>query len=80
MIPIYYKKPFITFGCKGIYEEMEKIGFDVFRDCWNLDWSNADTLYDRVKGLYENYEHMVSGSFRIQSNENFLQGLVNACS
>ena len=106
MIPIYYKKPFITFGCKGIYEEMEKIGFDVFRDCWNLDWSNADTLYDRVngchelmkelqaialsdmvallekteKGVYENYEHMVSGSFRIQSNENFLQGLVNACS
>jgi len=106
MIPIYYKKPFISFGCKGMNEEMEKIGFNVFRNCWDLSWSNAETLFERVNGCHElmkelqnlplddmvkilqkteqgitdNYEHMVSGAFRIQSNENFLQGLEDACS
>jgi len=53
MIPMYYKKPFISFGCKGINEEMEKVGFNVFRDCWDLSWSNADTLWDRVNGCHE---------------------------
>ena len=53
MIPMYYKKPFISFGCKGMNEELEKIGFNVFRDCWNLEWSNADTLWERVNGCHE---------------------------
>jgi len=53
MIPMYYKKPFINFGCKGVNEELEKIGFHVFRDCWDLSWSNANFLWDRVNGCFQ---------------------------
>ena len=106
MIPMYYRKPFISFGCKGINEEMETIGFKVFRDCWDLSWSNADTLWERVNGCHElikdlqamsdddllqvltntqeqinsNYYHITKGIFRVQSNENFLGSLEDACS
>jgi len=106
MIPMYFRKPFISFGCKGINEEMEKIGFKVFRDCWDLSWSNADTLWERVNGCHElikdlqamadddlvqvlcntreqvntNYYHLTKGLFRVQSIENFLGSLEDACS
>ena len=32
---------------------MEKIDFNVFRDCWDLSWSNAESLYERVNGCHE---------------------------
>ena len=35
------------------YLSLEKVGFNVFRDCWDLSWSNADTLWDRVNGCHE---------------------------
>ena len=105
MIPMYYKKPFISFGCKGMNEEMEKIGFSVFRDCWDLSWSNADTLWERVNGCHElmkelqalalddivavldktseqvnhNYYHVTKGIFRLESNEQFMRSMINAC-
>ena len=58
MIPMYYKIPFITFGCKGIYEEMERIGFKSYRDCWDLSWTKADTMFERVNGCYMLLEYL----------------------
>lgn len=52
MIPMYYKVPYITFGSKGVYEEMEKIGFDVYRDVFDLSFSQQDTIFDRVEWCY----------------------------
>lgn len=52
MIPMYYKVPYITFGSKGVYEEMEKIGFDVYRDIFDLSFSQQDTIFDRVEWCY----------------------------
>jgi hypothetical protein len=52
MIPMYYKIPYITFGSKGVYEEMEKIGFDVYRDVFDLSFSEQNTVFDRVEWCY----------------------------
>jgi len=53
LIPMYYKVPFITFGCKGIYEEMEKLGFKTYGDHWDISFNTKELLYDRVAGCYE---------------------------
>lgn len=53
LIPIFYKKPFICFGSKGVNEELEKIGFDVYRRVFNLSYASKDNLYDRVKGCHD---------------------------
>ena len=53
LIPMYYKVPFITFGCKGIYEELEKLGFNTYGDFFDLTFSTKDTMYDRVNGCYK---------------------------
>ena len=52
MIPMYYRVPFITFGSKGVYEEMEKIGFNVYRDVFDLSFSEQDSVFDRVEWCY----------------------------
>lgn len=52
LIPIFYKKPFICFGSKGVNEELEKIGFDVYRRVFDLSYASKDSLYDRVEGCY----------------------------
>ena len=83
----------------------KKIGFSVFRDCWDLSWSNADTLWERVNGCHElmkelqalalddmvavldktseqvnhNYYHVTKGIFRLESNEQFMRSMINAC-
>jgi len=105
-IPMAFKKPFITFGCKGIYEELKNIDFKTFDDCWPINFNEADTLLDRVKGFFTvfeyirnlspakyqelleqtkesvefNYNHLVEGTFRRKSNENFFQEIHDACS
>jgi hypothetical protein len=105
-IPMAFKKPFITFGCKGIYEELKSIDFKTFDECWPINFNEADTLLDRVKGFFTvfeyirnlsptayqellektkdsvefNYNHLVDGTFRRKSNENFFQEIHNACS
>ena len=106
MIPMYFKKPFLTFGCKGLYEEMKKIDFKVFDDCWPVSFNESDTLYDRVYGAYQvleymrkldepewqmylektkqsvdyNYESITTGGFRLPSNNNFFEEVVNYAS
>jgi len=52
IIPMYYKKPFITFGQVGVYEELEKIGFDVFRNVFDLAFSKQTDLFKHVKDCY----------------------------
>jgi hypothetical protein len=105
-IPMAFKKPFITFGCKGIYEELKNIDFKTFDDCWPINFNEADTLLDRVKGFFTvfeyirnlspakyqelleqtkesvefNYSHLIEGTFRRKSNENFFQEIHDACS
>jgi hypothetical protein len=105
-IPMAFKKPYITFGCKGIYEELKNIDFKTFDDCWPVNFNQADTLYERVKGFFTvfeyirnlspikykelleqtkesvefNYNHLVNGTFRRISNENFFKELNDACS
>ena len=53
LIPMYYKVPFITFGCKGIYEELEKLGFDTYKKYIDISYNTKDKMYDRVKGCYD---------------------------
>jgi hypothetical protein len=106
LIPMAFKKPFISFGCKGIYEELKNIDFKTFDDCWPVNFNEADTLLERVQGFFTvfeyirnlspsayqellektkdsvefNYNHLVDGTFRRKSNENFFQEIYNACS
>ncbi len=58
IIPMYFKKPFLTFGCKGLYEELRKIDFKVFDDCWPINFNEEETLYDRVKGAFTVLEYL----------------------
>ena len=57
-IPMAFKKPFITFGCKGIYEELKNIDFKTFDDCWPVNFNEADTLLDRVQGFFTVFEYI----------------------
>lgn len=58
IIPMYFKKPFLTFGCKGLYEELKKIDFKVYDDCWPINFNEEETLYDRVKGAFTVLEYI----------------------
>ena len=60
MIPMFFKKPFITFGCKGLYEELKKVHFKVFEDCWPIEFNTYDTLYERVQGAFNVIEYIRS--------------------
>ena len=52
MFPMYFKKPFITVGCKGLYEELHKLEFKTFGKYWDIDFNNHDTLKLRVQGFF----------------------------
>ena len=51
-IPMIYKKPYITFGQKGVYDELEKIGFDTYKNIFDLTFDKQDNMIKRVKGCY----------------------------
>jgi len=53
IIPMAYKKPFILFGCNGMYEELAKLGFKTFDSVFDLSYSTKSTMYKRVKGCAE---------------------------
>ena len=53
-----YMKTFLTFGCKGLYEELKKIDFKVFDDCWPVNFNQEETLYERVKGAFTVLEYI----------------------
>lgn len=57
-IPMVFKKPYLTFGCKGLYEELKKIDFKVFDDCWPTNYNSFDTLLERVKGFFSVFEYL----------------------
>tara|TARA_A100001011_G_scaffold136693_1_gene144140 strand:+ start:5668 stop:7002 length:1335 start_codon:yes stop_codon:yes gene_type:complete len=52
LIPIYYKKPFITFGCKGIYKEMKKLGFDPYDNFWDISYDEENNFFERIYSCY----------------------------
>ena len=53
MFPMYFKKPFITVGCKGLYEELERLNFKTFKQYWDISFNQASTLKHRVQGFYD---------------------------
>ena len=73
IIPIAYKRPFILFGCKGMYEELEKLGFKTFGNIFNIEYSKRDDFYRRIKGCAELIEH-----YSKLSNEQF-EALLDSC-
>ena len=52
MFPMYFKKPFITVGCKGLYEELHKLEFKTFGEYWDITFNKQDTLKLRVQGFF----------------------------
>ena len=105
-IPMLFKKPFITFGCKGLYEELQRIDFKTFDECWPVSFNTEPTLIKRVNGCINvleyirsldnhhwselmekakpsvdfNYTHAKEGTFRIPSNNQFFQGILEHAS
>ncbi len=53
VIAMLFKKPFLYFGGRGLYEELEKMKFKTFRDYFDLDFSVGETCFQRVKGFYD---------------------------
>lgn len=62
IIPMYFKKPFITVGGKGMYDMMSKLGFKTFDDCWDVSFDNQDSMFDRVKMFYELVTKLLNSS------------------
>ena len=53
MFPMYFKKPFITVGCKGLYEELHRLDFKTFDRFWDISFNSHDTLKLRVQGFFK---------------------------
>ena len=53
MFPMYFKKPFITVGCKGLYEELERLDFKTFGKFWDITFNKQESLKGRVQGFFE---------------------------
>ena len=58
MFPMYFKKPFITVGCKGLYEELKKLDFKTFDRFWDTTFNEQDTLKERVQGFFETIQNL----------------------
>ena len=52
MFPMYFKKPFITVGCKGLYEQLSRLDFKTFGKYWDITFNAQDTLKARVQGFF----------------------------
>jgi hypothetical protein len=52
MFPMYFKKPFITVGCKGLYEQLARLDFKTFGKYWDITFNEQDTLKARVQGFF----------------------------
>ena len=52
MFPMYFKKPFITVGCKGLYEQLSRLDFKTFGKYWDVTFNAQDTLKARVQGFF----------------------------
>ena len=50
---MYFKKPFITVGCKGLYQELHKLDFKTFERFWDISFNDKDTLKERVQGFFQ---------------------------
>jgi hypothetical protein len=68
MFPMYFKKPFITIGCKGLYEELQKLDFKTFDKFWDISFNTHDTLKLRVQGFFNTIS-----SIRSMSDTHFLR-------
>jgi len=53
VIAMLFKKPFLYFGGRGLYEELEKMKFKTFRDYFDLGFAVGETCFQRVKGFYD---------------------------
>ncbi len=53
MFPMYFKTPFITVGCKGIYQELKRLDFKVFDKFWDTSFNDHNTLKHRVQGFFK---------------------------
>lgn len=53
IIAMLFKKPFLYFGGRGLYEELEQMKFKTFRDYFDLSFSTGKTCYERVSGFYK---------------------------
>ena len=67
MFPMYFKKPFITVGCKGLYEELHKLDFKTFDKIWDISFNKQNTLKLRVQGFFNTISNI-----RSMSDTNFL--------
>lgn len=52
IIAMLFKKPFLYFGGRGLYEELEQMKFKTFRDYFDLNFAVGETCYERVMGFY----------------------------
>jgi len=52
-IAMIFKKPFLYFGGRGLYEELEAMKFKTFSNYFDLSFSTGKTCYERVLGFYK---------------------------
>ncbi len=52
IIPMYFKKPFITVGGKGMYDMMKRLGFKPFDDCWDVSFDKEESFFNRTQQFY----------------------------
>ena len=60
MFPMYFKTPFITVGCKGIYQELKRLDFKVFDKFWDTSFNDLSTLKHRVQGFFKTIKEIRS--------------------
>lgn len=63
VIPIAFKKPFISFGSQGglhgTYEQMKAVGFNMYDDFFDVSYNRYETIHDRVHGCYKLVKKLV---------------------
>lgn len=85
-LSLLYKKPFLAVASKGFYNQLTKLGFDLYDEIFDYEFDNRPKLEDRISGVVDNlislkdlnYEELydkIAG--KIEYNQKILFNLLN---
>jgi len=62
-VPIFYKKPFLILGCKGIHHILKNQGFELYDEIFDYSFDLEDSLDRRIQGIVDNLDRLKNKSY-----------------
>jgi len=60
VVPMLYKKPFITIGSTNFNQYLRNLGFELFEEIFDYSYDSVDNIEDRAEGMIKNLAYIIN--------------------